>query len=112
MQVPRFAFRKPTEGQRPRRRLGWLAGPGRMTLTLYVGQSLLFVPFFYGFGLGLYGELSLGQSLAISLAAFAAQAVFARQWFRHFYYGPLEWLWRAATRTAWSVPFRRRAATA
>lgn len=97
---------------RGRMLLDWLAAPGRMTLTLYVGQSLLFVPFFYGFGLGLYGELSLGQSLAIGFAAFAAQAVFARQWFRHFYYGPFEWLWRAATRTAWSIPFRRRAATA
>ena len=28
-------------------------------------------------------------------------------WFRSFRYGPLEWLWRAATRTSFDVPFRQ-----
>ena len=36
--------------------------------------------------------------------------VFAQAWFRHFRYGPLEWLWRAATRTSLDVPFARRVA--
>src|SRR5690606_17691346 len=27
-----------------------LVAPGRLTLTLYIGQSVLFVPIFYGFG--------------------------------------------------------------
>jgi uncharacterized protein len=84
-----------------------LAAPGRMTLTLYVGQSLVFVPIFYGFGLGLHDDLSLAQSLWIGIVAFAAQILFAHWWFRHFFYGPLEWLWRAATRTSFDIPFRR-----
>lgn len=87
--------------------LRWLAAPGRMTLTLYVGQSLLFVPVFYGFGLALYGTLSLADCLWLGLISFAIQAVFARWWFGYFRYGPLEWAWRAATRTTWDVPFRR-----
>jgi uncharacterized protein len=82
-----------------------LAAPGRMTLTLYVGQSLVFVPIFYGFGLGLHDDLSLAQSLWIGLAAFALQILFARWWFRYFRYGPLEWIWRAGTRTTLAVPF-------
>jgi hypothetical protein len=37
---------------------------GRMTLTFYVGQSLLFVPFFYGFGLRLHTNDRPGKGLA------------------------------------------------
>jgi len=86
-----------------------LAAPGRMTLTLYVGQSLVFIPIFYGFGLGLHDDLTLAQSLWIGLVAFAAQIAFAHWWFGRFHYGPLEWLWRAATRTTLNSPFRRQA---
>ncbi len=81
------------------------AAPGRMTLTLYVGQSLIFVPIYYGFGLGLHDDLSAAQSLGIGIVAFAIQTVGAHIWFRHFHYGPLEWVWRAATRTSFKVPF-------
>lgn len=83
------------------------APAGRMTLTLYVGQSLLFVPVFYGFGLGLHDDLGQAQALTIGVIAFALQLLLARLWFAHFFYGPLEWLWRAFTRTTMSVPFRR-----
>lgn len=97
--------------QAPARRLLKLLAPaGRMTLTLYIGQSLLFVPFFYGFGLGLYGDLTLGQRLAIGIVAFALQILFARYWFGHFHYGPLEWIWRAGTRADFAIPFRRKRA--
>jgi len=87
--------------------LRFLAAPGRMTLTLYVGQSFLFVPVFYGFGLGLWDDLTLPQCLWLGIVSFAAQIIFAHWWFRHFRYGPLEWLWRAATRTTLDIPFRR-----
>jgi uncharacterized protein len=86
------------------------APAGRMTLTLYVGQSLLFVPIYYGFGLGLYDDLNQAQALMIGIAAFALQLLFARLWFGAFLYGPLEWLWRALTRTTTNVQFRRRTA--
>ncbi|HYC97719.1 MAG TPA: DUF418 domain-containing protein [Brevundimonas sp.] len=81
------------------------AAPGRMTLTLYVGQSIVFVPIYYGFGLGLYDDLDAARSLTIGIAAFAIQTIVAHVWFRHFHYGPLEWVWRAATRTSLEVPF-------
>jgi uncharacterized protein len=81
------------------------AAPGRMTLTLYVGESILFTPIFYGYGLGLYDDLSSLQCLEIGIVAFAVQIVFAHLWFRRFHYGPLEWIWRAATKTSLDVPF-------
>jgi len=88
-----------------------LVPPGRMTLTLYIGQSLVFVPVYYGFGLHLWDRITQPEALILGLAAFAAQLIFATIWFRHFHYGPLEWLWRVATKLSLDVPFRRSAKT-
>jgi uncharacterized protein len=90
------------------RLLKYLIPPGRMTLTLYIGQSLVFVPVYYGFGLHLWDRITQPESLVLALVAFAAQLVFATIWFRHFVYGPLEWLWRAGMKLSFDVPFRRR----
>ena len=87
-----------------------LAPVGRMTLTLYVGQSLLFVPVFYGFGLGLHETISEPQALALGVAAFALQVGFAHAWFARFHYGPLEWLWRSLTYLRADLPFLKRPA--
>ena len=89
------------------RGLAVLAPAGRMTLTLYVGQSLVFAPLLYGYGLGLWDNLGNGAAVLWGIAAFALQLVLAALWFRAFRYGPLEWVWRAATRTTLAVPFRR-----
>lgn len=91
-----------------RRILGSLAAVGRMTLTLYIGQSVLFVPIFYGWGLGLHDDMSLVQAVLLGIATFGLQMLFAALWFRRFHYGPLEWLWRALTRTTTDIPFVRR----
>jgi uncharacterized protein len=88
--------------------LGLLAPAGRMTLTLYIGQSLIFVPVFYSFGLGLHASMSQSTAVLIAIPAFIAQVLFAHLWFRRFYYGPLEWLWRAGTYLTLKVPFVRR----
>jgi len=89
------------------RALAALAPAGRMTLTLYVGQSLAFAPLLYGYGLGLWNDLSNAAAVLWGLATFALQLVLAALWFRAFRYGPLEWAWRAATRTTLAVPYRR-----
>jgi uncharacterized protein len=91
-----------------RRLLILLVPVGRMTLTLYIGQSLVFVPVFYGFGLHLHDRITQPQSLWLGIVSFAAQMLFATIWFRHFHFGPLEWLWRAGTRLSLDVPFRKR----
>lgn len=87
-----------------------LAPMGRMTLTFYVTQSLIWVPVFYGFGLGAWKTLPQATALWLGVGYLVVQAVIAQLWFQRFAYGPLEWLWRAATYRTWSVPFLRRAA--
>lgn len=90
-----------------RRALATLVPAGRMTLTLYVGQSLVAAGLLYGYGLGLWDDLSSAAMVLGGLAAFALQLALAALWFRAFRYGPLEWLWRVGTRTSFAVPFRR-----
>lgn len=87
-----------------------LAPMGRMTLTFYVTQSLIWVPVFYGFGLGAWATLPQVTALGLAAGFLLVQAVIATVWFKRFHYGPLEWLWRAATYATVKVPFVRAAA--
>ncbi len=80
-----------------RSRLDFLAPVGRMALSNYLAQSLISSLIFYGYGLGLIGQVSYAIGLLISVAVFVVQIFVSRWWFQHFRFGPLEWLWRAAT---------------
>jgi uncharacterized protein len=84
-----------------------LAPCGRMTLSIYVFQSLLLVPFFYGFGAGAYEWIGQPLSAALGAGLWCAQVWLAHLWFRNHHYGPLEWLWRAATFMRTDIPFRK-----
>lgn len=92
-------------------RLRWLvhpfAAPGRLTLTFYIAQSAVFVPVFYGYGLGLWDDWSQETRLFVALAAIAFQMWFSAAWLARFQYGPIEWVWRALTYMRRDVPFRR-----
>jgi uncharacterized protein len=80
---------------------------GRMSLTCYVTQAVAGVPFFYGFGLGMYRQVGPFFALFFALAVFALQCILAHAWLKRFSYGPLEWVWRAATLRSLQVPMRR-----
>jgi uncharacterized protein len=84
-----------------------LAPCGRMTLSIYVIQSILLVPFFYGFGAGAYAWLGQPMSAALGVALWCVQVWLAHLWFRSHHYGPLEWVWRAATFMRNDIPFRK-----
>ncbi|MDC3956681.1 DUF418 domain-containing protein [Polyangium jinanense] len=74
-----------------------LASPGRMPLTNYLTQSLIATTLFYSYGFGWYGKVGPLLGTGIAVAIFAVQVVWSRFWLARFRYGPLEWLWRAAT---------------
>lgn len=90
-----------------RRMLGVLVPYGRMSLTCYVTQAVIGGPFFYAFGLGMYRCVGSFAALFFALAVFAVQCALARAWLKRYSYGPLEWLWRAATLRTLRVPMRR-----
>ena len=90
-----------------RRSLGLLAPLGRMALTNYLLQSVILGFVFYGYGLGLFGNLSVTRGAILGIALYALQMLASSWWLKRFRFGPMEWLWRCATYGAWQ-PFRLR----
>ena len=78
-----------------------LAPVGRMALSVYIGQSIVYTTLYYGYGFGLYGHLGPAHILPIAAAMFGVEILVCRWWMRRFRYGPLEWLWRSATYLRW-----------
>lgn len=90
--------------------LGVLAPAGRMALTHYLLQSLVGTLLFYGYGLGLWGDVSRAGQTGIVLVVFALQVAASHWWLARFRMGPVEWLWRAFTYLAWPAMRRGPAA--
>lgn len=86
-----------TDGSRAPRLTRWLASGGRMALTNYLSQSVIFSLLFYGFGFGLFGKLGPAAAASIGLTVFAAQLAASNSWLARFRFGPAEWLWRSLT---------------
>ncbi len=80
-----------------------LAALGRMAFTHYILHTLICTFLFYGFGLGLYGQVNGVGQMGIILAIWVFQLGLSPWWLARFRYGPLEWLWRSLT-------YRRRTA--
>ena len=85
-------WRKPAHGLLP-----GLAPVGKMGLTVYLTQTVFGVLLFYGFGLGLLGELGVAPAIGLGMLFFVVQVLLARWWMTHFSMGPVEWLWRSLT---------------
>ena len=88
-------------------RLLRFAPVGQMALSAYVGQTVIGVLVFFGFGLGLLGRFGNSVTIPMGLAVFVVQVWACRVWLGHFRFGPLEWAWRSLT---WlrREPFRPR----
>ena len=81
------------------------AAVGRMAFSNYIGQTIICTALFYGWGGGLFGEVSRVGQFAVVLGVWAIQLVISPLWLRRFCYGPMEWLWRSLTYTK-RQPFR------
>ncbi|MFG3552846.1 DUF418 domain-containing protein [Micromonospora sp. NPDC047557] len=86
---------------RGRRVVAVLAPAGRMSLSNYLGQSLLCVLVFTGVGLGLAGAVAPPVVLLIAVAIYGVQLAASAAWMARFRYGPVEWLLRAWTEQRW-----------
>jgi len=80
-----------------RQHLTQLGNVGRMALSNYLLQSIIFTLIFYNYGLGIYGEISPTFGLILTTGFFILQIRFSRWWFNRFRFGPMEWIWRTLT---------------
>jgi uncharacterized protein len=79
------------------RRAAWvrpLALLGRMTLTNYLVQSVVFGLVFYGYGLGRIGAWGALSTAVLGLAFGLLQIGMSALWLQHHPRGPMESLWR------------------
>jgi uncharacterized protein len=74
-----------------------VAAVGRLALTNYLAGSIVFGLVFYGYGLGLFGRVTVIQAYLVALALYAFQLIGSSLWLRWFRFGPFEWLWRLLT---------------
>lgn len=72
-----------------------MAAVGRMALTNYLTHSLVALIIFVL--LGYWGKLERHQLYYIVFSVWAVQILVSPIWLRHFYFGPVEWLWRYLT---------------
>jgi uncharacterized protein len=95
------------QSARGRGALSPLAPVGRLALTVYLTQTLMFTTLFYGYGFGQVYRLGPAAVTAWAVAIFAVQLVACQWWSRRFRFGPMEWLWRSLTYLKWQ-PLRDR----
>jgi uncharacterized protein len=93
--------------RRGRTALAPLAVVGRLSLTVYLTQTLMFTTLFYGYGFGQAFRLGPAAVTGWAVAFFAVQVVACQWWSRRFRFGPVEWLWRSLTYLRWQ-PLRLR----
>lgn len=70
---------------------------GKMSLTNYIGQSIIGVMLYYHFGFNLWCHTGPLESIGIAVGIFLVQLTFSRWWLMNHKQGPLEFIWKKGT---------------
>lgn len=70
---------------------------GKMALTNYLVQTVVWTFIFNGYGLGYYGEVPYRAFIPLAVIFFLLQALFSKLWLSRWKMGPMEALWRKLT---------------
>ncbi|MEY7851860.1 DUF418 domain-containing protein [Natrarchaeobius sp. A-rgal3] len=74
-----------------------LAAVGRTAFSNYLLQTVIATSIFYGYGLGLFGQLGYLELLGVVVLIWAIQIPLSVWWLGRFRFGPVEWVWRTLT---------------
>lgn len=83
-----------------------IAAAGRMAFSNYIGTSIMMTTIFYGYGFGLFGQISRTALIPFVVGGWIIMLLWSKPWLMQFRYGPLEWLWRSLARRELQ-PFKR-----
>lgn len=75
-----------------------LAAAGRLSLTNYIGASVVLAALFHSWGLGWFGLANRVEATLAALAVIALILLFSPLWAARFGMGPFERLWRGSAR--------------
>jgi uncharacterized protein len=76
----------------------WMMPAGKMSLTIYISQSVITSLIFGPWGLGLFQDMQTWQVFVLAFAIWLLLSYFAAQWLKKFNQGPLEKLVSSITR--------------
>lgn len=88
---------------RNRRWMAPLASMGRMALTNYLLQSIVWGTVFYGYGFDLFGTVATPTLVLGAIIFWLLQIPISHWWLGRFRFGPAEWLWRSLTYGQWQA---------
>ena len=74
-----------------------LASVGRMSISHYLVQSIIFTSISYGYGLGYYGDISYTTGFIFVFIFYTIQVIVSHWWLSKYQYGPIEYIWRWVT---------------
>ena len=75
-----------------------LAAAGRLSLSNYIGASIVMAAIFHSWGLGWFGQVDRVEATLAALCVIALILIASPWWSRRFGAGPFERLWRAGVR--------------
>ena len=78
-----------------------VASAGRVSLSAYLSQTLIFTTVFYGYGLGKAFQWGPFAVCCFAVMLYLTQLVVCHWWCQRFRLGPMEWLWRSLTNLRW-----------
>jgi uncharacterized protein len=79
--------------------VSWVKPAGKMSLTIYISQSVITSLIFGPWGLGLFQDLQTWQVFLLAFGIWLLLSYLAAQWLKRFDQGPLELLMRSVTRS-------------
>ncbi len=74
-----------------------LAAIGKTAFSNYILHTVVFTSLFYGYGLGLFGDVLRWQQLLLVIVMWMVQLWCSAIWLKYYRFGPLEWVWRSLT---------------
>jgi len=79
--------------------ISWMKPAGRMSLTVYISQSIITSMIFGPWGFGLFQDLQTWQVILVALGIWALLVYVSTIWLKRFSQGPLELLVNTLTRS-------------
>lgn len=79
--------------------VSWMKPAGRMSLTVYISQSIITSMIFGAWGFGLFQDLQTWQVVLLAFGIWALLVYLATIWLKRFRQGPLEQLVNVVTRS-------------
>jgi uncharacterized protein len=79
------------------KRMQIFGGDGRISLSIYISESIVMGFIALSYGLGLYGTLSPPILILLCIIVYVGLSILGKLWLRRFKIGPFEWMLRSIT---------------